>query len=84
MAEHWRTAVARAFEVLDGALERSPLPDEPTNAPELEAWLVNAAAESPALIWWIPSARGETRSPWCHPAVFLRVRRLRRSPENTQ
>ncbi len=42
MAEHWRTTVVRAFEVLDSALERSPLPDEPTNVSELDAWLVNA------------------------------------------
>lgn len=40
VAERWRTSVGRAFDVLDGALERSVLPEEPPNAPELDAWLV--------------------------------------------
>jgi len=41
MAERWRTTVARAFDVLDSALARSPLPDEPPNASELDRWLVS-------------------------------------------
>jgi uncharacterized protein len=40
VAQRWRAAVARAFEVLDDALARSVLPDEPTNGAELEAWLI--------------------------------------------
>jgi predicted nucleotidyltransferase len=40
MAERWRGEVGRAFEVLDAALARSPLPEAPPNVPELEAWLV--------------------------------------------
>jgi hypothetical protein len=40
-AERWRTTVVRAFELLDGAMERSPLPDEPSSIAELNAWLVS-------------------------------------------
>lgn len=41
VAERWKAAVDRAFDLLDSALERSPLPDEPPNVPEVEAWLVD-------------------------------------------
>lgn len=40
VAERWRKEVGRAFEVLDAALARSPLPEEPANVPEIDAWLV--------------------------------------------
>jgi predicted nucleotidyltransferase len=40
VAERWRAEIGRAFEVLDGALARSPLPEEPPNVPEIEAWLI--------------------------------------------
>jgi hypothetical protein len=40
LAEPWRKDVGRAFEVLDGALARSALPEDPPNVRELEAWLL--------------------------------------------
>lgn len=40
MAERWRRAVGRAFEVLDEGLARSPLPEEPRGAAALEDWLL--------------------------------------------
>jgi hypothetical protein len=40
VAERWRKEVGRAFEVLDAALARSPLPEEPANVGEIDAWLV--------------------------------------------
>jgi predicted nucleotidyltransferase len=40
VAERWRKEVGRSFEVLDAALARSVLPEEPPNVPEIEAWLV--------------------------------------------
>jgi len=40
VAERWRLAVARSFQVLDDALSRSVLCDEPRNSDEVEAWLV--------------------------------------------
>jgi predicted nucleotidyltransferase len=36
----WRREVERAFALLDAALPSSPLPEEPPNRAELEAWLV--------------------------------------------
>jgi uncharacterized protein len=45
IAERWRGEVARAFEVLDGALARSILPEEPPNVREVEAWLVRLRRE---------------------------------------
>lgn len=41
LAERWRKEVLRAFDVLEGALARSPLPEEPRNPGELETWLVD-------------------------------------------
>lgn len=40
LAAQWKGIVGRAFDVLDGALARSPLPAEPPNEAELDAWLV--------------------------------------------
>jgi predicted nucleotidyltransferase len=40
LGERWRSAIARAFDVLDDALARSPLPPEPTHARDIESWLV--------------------------------------------
>lgn len=40
VAARWKASVGRAFDVLDAALERSGLPEEPPNAAELDAWLV--------------------------------------------
>jgi predicted nucleotidyltransferase len=41
VAERWRKEVGRAFDVLDAALARSQLPEEPQNGAEVEAWLVD-------------------------------------------
>lgn len=41
VAERWKATVGRAFDLLDSALQRSALPEEPPNAPEVEAWLVS-------------------------------------------
>jgi predicted nucleotidyltransferase len=38
--DHWRGALGRAFSTLDGARDRSVLPDEAPNRPEMEAWLL--------------------------------------------
>lgn len=40
MARHWAQRVQRAFELLEHAHDNSSLPQEPTNGPDLEAWLV--------------------------------------------
>jgi len=40
LAERWRVAVARSFEVLDNAVARSVLPEEPANVREMENWLI--------------------------------------------
>jgi hypothetical protein len=40
MAEEWKAAIGRAFDVLDAALVRSVLPDEAPNAAEVESWLI--------------------------------------------
>jgi predicted nucleotidyltransferase len=40
LAERWKGEVARAFQVLDDALARSPLPAEPSNVAEVESWLL--------------------------------------------
>lgn len=40
VSERWKKQVLRAFEVLDDALARSILPDEPPNARDIEGWLV--------------------------------------------
>lgn len=40
IADRWKKEVLRAFEVLDAALERSILPDEPPNASDIERWLI--------------------------------------------
>jgi predicted nucleotidyltransferase len=37
----WSVEVRRAVALLEASQSRSPLPDEPTNAPEVEAWLVD-------------------------------------------
>lgn len=41
VAAHWRMRVERLFQMLDEAREASPLPEEPPNAAELEAWLLD-------------------------------------------
>jgi uncharacterized protein len=41
VSERWKRRVVRAFEVLDDALARSALPEEPPNAREIERWLVD-------------------------------------------
>jgi predicted nucleotidyltransferase len=38
--DHWRAALDRAFQILDEARDRSPLPEEPESRAELEAWLL--------------------------------------------
>jgi predicted nucleotidyltransferase len=40
MVAHWSSEIERAFDVLDGALARSRLPDEPPNVAEVDAWLL--------------------------------------------
>lgn len=40
VAERWRKETGRAFELLDAALARSPLPEDPGNVAEIDAWLV--------------------------------------------
>jgi predicted nucleotidyltransferase len=40
LAEQWRVEIQRAFTMLDDALRRSPLPDEPKNAKAIDAWLL--------------------------------------------
>jgi len=40
VTERWRGEIARAFELLDAALVRSPLPEEPPNVAEIGAWLI--------------------------------------------
>jgi predicted nucleotidyltransferase len=46
LAERWRKDVGRAFEVLDGALARSALPEDPPNVRELETWLLELRRRS--------------------------------------
>jgi predicted nucleotidyltransferase len=41
VSERWKKEVLRAFEVLDDALARSVLKDEPSNVKEIEGWLVD-------------------------------------------
>jgi hypothetical protein len=41
VSERWKREVLRAFEVLDDALTRSMLTEEPPNVREIEAWLVD-------------------------------------------
>jgi hypothetical protein len=41
MVERWKGQVQRAFEQLDSARERSPLPEEPANVDELDDWLLD-------------------------------------------
>ena len=45
MIESWRGKVGRAFSVLDDALERSPLPEEPRNTDALDTWLLEVRRE---------------------------------------
>lgn len=40
MAEAWKAAIGRAFDVLDAALARSVLPDEPPNVADVDSWLI--------------------------------------------
>lgn len=40
LAERWKSAAGRSFDVLDDALAKSVLPEEPTNVSELEGWLI--------------------------------------------
>jgi hypothetical protein len=46
MVERWKGQVQRAFEQLDAARERSPLPEEPANVDALDAWLLSVRCES--------------------------------------
>ncbi|MBI5069074.1 MAG: nucleotidyltransferase domain-containing protein [Deltaproteobacteria bacterium] len=46
VAERWRKEVGRAFDVLDGALARSTLPEVPPNVREIEAWLLELRRRS--------------------------------------
>lgn len=41
LGARWKHEVARAFDVLDDALARSPLPAEPPNGADLEGWLID-------------------------------------------
>ena len=38
--ERWRGQIARLFEMLEKARDRSPLPEEPENRKEIEGWLI--------------------------------------------
>jgi uncharacterized protein len=40
MRDKWLKDLARAFEILDAAEASSPLPQEPSNQPELNSWLI--------------------------------------------
>lgn len=40
MVEEWKVAIGRAFDVLDAALARSVLPEEPPNVLEVDSWLI--------------------------------------------
>ena len=40
VATRWMPEAQRAFGILDGALERSPLPEEAPNRAEMEDWLI--------------------------------------------
>ncbi len=46
VAERWKATIARAFEVLDTAVGRSALPEEPPNAAEVDSWLIALRRES--------------------------------------
>lgn len=46
LSERWRKEVGRAFVVLDDALARSALPEEPPNVAELEAWILDLRRNS--------------------------------------
>ena len=46
VAARWIKESARAFEILDQARDRSPLPDEAPNRPDLEAWLIELRRRS--------------------------------------
>ena len=46
LSEYWKTAIGRAFDLLDSAVPRSPLPEEPTNVAEVEAWLLALRREA--------------------------------------
>jgi len=50
VSERWRTSLGAAFEALDAALARSPLPDEAPTAAELDDWLVRHRQEFPTPI----------------------------------
>jgi uncharacterized protein len=40
LRDKWRREIGRAFSLLDESRVKSPLPDEPTNRDELDAWLL--------------------------------------------
>jgi hypothetical protein len=40
LLEHWRLRVDGLFRGLDEAREKSPLPEEPPNEPEVREWLL--------------------------------------------
>lgn len=46
MVERWKGQVQRAFENLDAARERSPLPEDPAHVEELDAWLLDVRRAS--------------------------------------
>jgi hypothetical protein len=46
VAERWKTAVTKSFDVLDDAMARSVLPVEPSNVEEVEAWLIDLRRRS--------------------------------------
>ena len=49
LSERWKLEVGRAFDVLDGALAGSVLPEGPPNAEELEAWLLDVRRRALAI-----------------------------------
>ena len=46
MAERWKVAVGRSLDLLDEALAKSALPEEPPNVDEVERWLVELRRRS--------------------------------------
>jgi len=43
---HWTSEIARAFDLLDQSLDRSPLPDDPPNRAAVESWLITLRRRS--------------------------------------
>ncbi len=40
LADEWKVAIEQSFDVLDAALARSVLPEEPPNVAEVDSWLI--------------------------------------------